>query len=232
MAEKRGSKLTYGAPPRVNLLPSAQRAALRHERMMPKLLLAIVLSAVVAGLIWAVGTLPVAAADARLADAEAESNELITQIAAHADTQQTLSVVNKLVNAREELTNGEILYIEVLDEIDDALPAGVTIEQYTGQLVDPDADDSESGAQAGGEFSIDLNPLCVPENATITVMFVGDDLGPAPTFIRNLETDVSGILCIVGTKIYQEDPESPQEVTVQFALGEEALAERFGEEAE
>lgn len=225
MAKQNRSKIDYGATPSVDLLPDAQRAALLHDRTMPKLLLAIVLSAVVAGLIWAAGTLPVGAADAKLASAEADSQELIAQIAGHSDEQQTLSAVNKLSQAREQLTADEVLFIEVLDEIDDALPSGATIETYTGQLLAPGAEG------ASGDLGLDLNPLCVADTATITVKFAGDDLGPAPVFARNLEK-VTGLSCIVGTKIEQEQDGDPQKVTVQFALGEDALAHRFSEEAE
>lgn len=221
MAKSSRSKINYGGIPSVDLLPDAQRAALKHDRTMPKLLLAIFLSAVVAGGIWMAGTWPTGVANARLADAETESHTLMAQIAEHADEQQALSTVQKLSQAREELTATEVLYAEVFDEVDDALPSGVTIRGFTAQIASPDI------AESGNNLGLDLNPLCVSSNATITILFVSENLGPAPSFVRDLE-EVTGFECIVGTKI--EDNDGAQAVTVQFALGGDALSGRFSEE--
>lgn len=227
MASRKRSRIDFGAVPHVDLLPDAQRAELLHERTMPKLLLAIVISAVVAGLIWAAGMYPVNLAKEKLAAADAESAELIAQIAAHSEEQQGLNAVNKLSAARSELTADEVLFAEVLEEIDLELPDDVVIEGFTGQILTP----GEEGAPNDEDFGLDLNPLCVADTATITVKFRGPDLGPAPDFARDLEA-VTGFQCIVGTKIKIEEDGGPQLTTVQFALGEEALSGRFEGEAQ
>ena len=225
MATRRGSRNVFGGAPSVNLLPAAQRAELLHEQTMPKLLLAIVLSAALAGLIWAAGIFPVNLAQDRLASINAESADLVAQIAQHADEQETLSTVNKLDTARGELAADEVLFIEMLDEVEQATPAGVEIDEFSGQLGAPGTEGSPGGD------ALDLNPLCVADSATITVKFFGSDLGPAPEFARNLES-VTGFQCIVGTSVTIEERGGPQMITVQFALGGDALSERFAEVAE
>lgn len=225
MAKRRGSRNVFGGVPSANLLPAAQRAELKHEQTMPKLLLAIVLSAALAGLIWAAGIFPVTLAKERLASINAESSDLVEQISQHADEQVTLSTVNKLDMARGELAAGEVLFIEVLDEVEEATPDGVEIDEFSGQLGAPGTEGAASGD------ALDLNPLCVADYATITVKFFGSDLGPAPEFARNLES-ITGFQCIVGTSVTIEERGGPQIITVQIALGEDALSERFAEEAE
>lgn len=225
MAAKKTAPLVYGASPRADLLPEAQRAERRHQQTMPKLLLAIVLSAVLAALIWAGGMVPVLLANQRLAALQTESSELIAQLAAHADVQQSLNAVSNLSAERKSLAAEEVLFVPLLDEIDGVLPGDVSIVRYTGQLVS--ATQTELGSDG---MAVDLNPLCTAESATLTVEFFGPDLGPAPAFIRGLE-GVTGFKCVAGTKIEVEVAGGPQKVTVQLALDADALAQRF-EEAE
>ena len=224
MSTRASSRIVYGATPRADLLPESQRAERRHRQTMPKLLLAIVLSAALAGAIWAAGFVPVFFANQRLAGVQADSADLTAQLAAFSEVQSSLNAVNSLSTERQNLAAGEVLFVELLDEINAVLPDGVTILRYTGLV----ATDDESADP--GDLALDLNPLCVAESATLTVQSGGPDLGPQPTLIRALE-GVTGFSCVVGTKIEVAEPGGPQRVTVQLALDAEALALRF-EEAE
>ncbi len=225
MAAKKTAPLVYGASPRADLLPEAQRAERRHQQTMPKLLLAFELIAALAALIWAGGKVPVLLAYQRLDALQTESSELIAQLAAHSDVQQSLNAVSNLSEERKSLTAEEVLFVPLLNEIDGMLPSDVMIVRYTGQLVS-----SVETALGGDEMSIDLNPLCAADSAILTIKFYGPDLGPSPSFIRGLE-GVTGFKCVVGTKIEVEEQGGPQVITVQLALDAEALAQRF-EEAE
>lgn len=225
MAALKRSGVAYGAVPKADLLPEAQRLERSHRRVVPRLALAVVLSAVVAAAIWAAGLLPIMQADQRLTLAEMESETLATQIGQYTDEQELIGTVNKITGERKQLAAGEVLFIELLDEIDRVRPSGSEIIGYTGRLF-------VEGAEAPDEkFGMDLNPLCVSEIATLTITFQGEDLAPAPAFIAKLE-QLPGVACIVGTKITTENDEIPQAVTVQLALTEDALAQRFEEAAE
>jgi len=225
MAAKRTAPLAYGASPRADLLPEAQRAERKHRQTMPKLLLSIVLSAALAAVIWAGGMVPVLLANQRLAALQTESSELIAQLAAHADVQQSLNTVSNLSAERKSLAAEEVLFIPLLDEIEGLLPSDVLIVRYTGQLAS--ATETELTST---DMVVDLNPLCTADSAALTVEFFGPDLGPAPAFISGLE-GVTGFKCVVATQIEEKQPGGPQFVTVQLALDAEALAQRF-EEAE
>lgn len=225
MATLKRSGVAYGAVPKADLLPEAQRLERAHRRVVPRLVLAVVLSAVVAAAIWAAGLLPIMQADQRLALAEMEFETLATQIGQYTDEQELIGTVNKITGERKQLAASEVLFIEMLDEVERVRPTGAEITTYTGKLF-------IEGAEPGGdEAGLDLNPLCVSQVATLTVTFSGEDLAPAPAFIAKLE-QLPGVACIVGTKIEAENDGPPQAVTVQLALTEDALAQRFEEAAE
>lgn len=226
MATQKRNRVEYGAAPRVDLLPDAQRAERRHRETLPTLLLAVVMSAVVAAAIWAGGAAVVFMANQRLAAEEAESANLTAQIAQFVDEQSTLGMVGSLSTQRTALSADEVLFADFLDEIAAALPKGATITQYTGQLV---ASGDEAGP--GDTGSLDLSPLCVADSATLTVTFEGKNLEPAAQSLASLEK-IPGVKCVVGTKITADGQDAPQTVTAQIALADDARSGRFEEDAQ
>jgi Tfp pilus assembly protein PilN len=131
MAKTR-QKIMFGAAPRADLLPVEQRQELQHERTMPKLLLAIVASAAVAGLVWAAGMVPTSFADQRLADAELESEQLLTELATYSELQETLRGVEARSGEAQKLMANEVLYMDLLDSLLSVLPAEASIVQFSG----------------------------------------------------------------------------------------------------
>ncbi len=212
--------LKFGATPSVDLLPSGQRAELLHERVMRRLLVAIVACAAVAGLIAAAGLVPERIADDRLRAAEERSQQLLQQIAAQAETQAAISDSAKLGNARKQLTEREVLFASLADEVAALLPSGMTVTSFQGSLP---ADGAE-GEQQGGT-------LCQGEAANLTVVASASDLTESPNYTERLE-GVTGVLCIVATQIERDENAGMSNVTLQLGLSDEALAHRFTEEAE
>ncbi len=226
MARKSASRIVYGASPRVDLLPEAQRAERRHRQTLPRLLLAIVASAAVAALLWFSGLAQVMLASQRLVAATAEEADLTAQLAQFAEEQTLIGSVDTLTHERRTLSASEVLFIDVFDEIDGRLPGGVALIRFTGALA------GEGAASSAGELAgLDLNPLCVPDVASVTATFNGPDLAQAPAFLRDLE-QLTGFKCIVATKIAASEERGGQDITVQIALTDEALAQRFEEAGE
>lgn len=223
------TKIHYSASPRVDLLPDAQRAERHHQETLPKLLLALVASAAVAGLIWAAGIIPVTFADNELRAAEARSAQLLEEIASYAEVGALVRDSGTLTAARAELTAREVLFAPLLDEAVTKLVEGVSIVSFTGALAAADGSNAVIGG-SGGE--VDLNPLCVANTATITARLAFDDLGLSAAVLDNLG-DVNGIDCLMATVIEEGTTESGSRIlTAQYAVNAEVLAGRFVEEGE
>lgn len=222
---KRGARnqVVYGAPPSVDLLPKEQRAELQHDRMMPKLLLAIVGSAVVAGLIWAAGMLPGRFAEQRLGTAEAESQRLISELENLGEVSSSVRDISALAAARGQATADEVLFADVRDAVVAALPGDAQLVSFSGVLVSSATEASESGGSAG---AIDLGPLCTAEAASLTLRVAIGAGDPAASFLETLK-GLEGYGCAVTTGF--DGVEDPRLMTVQVALGPEALAGRFTE---
>lgn len=225
VAAKQNSRhqVTYGGTPRVDLLPKRQRAELQHERTMPKLLLAIVCSAVLAGLIWAAGMLPGQFADQRLAAAEAESSRLVAELGELSEVSAAVDDLSVLSAARTRLAANEVLFASVHEEVTAAMPGGVALTRFSGVLAGMGAESVAEDAESA-ESGIDLGTLCIAESATVTVVATVGDEAQAAAFIDAL-ADLTGFGCVVGTSFGFED--ETRSLTVQIALGPDALAERF-----
>lgn len=214
-------QIVYGGAPSVDLLPQQQRAELQHERTMPKLLLAIVGSGIVAGLIWAGGMLPGYLADRALEAAGADSQQLAAELEGLSEVGQTVRDLSALGGARMQLTANEVLFMPVRDEIVARLPGGAALTSFAGALA---GDEAAAGESGGDEATVELGPLCVAETATVTFrLSVGSD-SDVPAFLDSL-ADVTGYGCAVSTAIESDD--GFRTVTVQLALGPEALSGRF-----
>jgi len=152
-----------------------------HRAIVPRLLTYVVLSAVLAGVIWVAGAVPVYLANQRLSLAELEASTLSDQIAKFPDEQKALAAVARLTAERQKLTDTEVLFAEFLDDATASTSKGVELTGFTGILpVDESAEIPE-------EYGLKLNPLCVADTGTVTATFVGENLDPAPGFLAKLE---------------------------------------------
>ena len=207
--------ITFGGTPRVDLLPKKQRAALVHERTMPKLLLAIVASAVIAAALWGVGTLPGQLASQRLHVAEAEARTLAIEFEAMGDTTRAMNAIAELSAMRDTLTAGEVLFMNVRDEVVAAMPDGVTLVTLDAQLV---------GSGATSVDSTDLGALCSAETVSVTVTALVSEAELDARFVDAL-SDMTGFACVVATRV--EGSGEGRRLVVQLALGPDVLAGRF-----
>lgn len=217
--------ILYGVSPRVDLLPDAQRAELQHERTLPKLLLALVASAIVAGLIWAAGMIPVLLADDELRRVQTESDQLAAKLDGYGETQRMLGWVKSRSADRQALTAREVLFIEVRDDIVSALPEGLSLVRFLGEL--PSAETDAAGAIGMGE-------QCLATGATVlvTVSAAGQSeaLASAAVLMDGV-SEVEGHLCglLVGSRVIENVDGSVTEVQLRFVFDETVHAGRFAE---
>ncbi len=218
-------KITYGASPRVDLLPAVQRAEVTHEKTLPKLLLALIASAAVAGLIWAAGMIPGFLAQQELDRAQAQQQELSAQIGEYEETQLMLQAVGSRESDRQIVTDGEVLFIELRDQLVAALPEGVGIVRYVATLPGSDADASDVAEPAD----------CVATGVTTTVTVsttAGDGLEQAAQFIERAR-GIGGFLCgsVVESRVDDSGEGATTETQVRITFDETVRAGRFDEEA-
>lgn len=218
-------KITYGATPSVDLLPAAQRAEVTHEKTLPKLLLALVASAAVAGLIWAAGMIPGFFAQQELDRAQAQQQELSTQIGEYEETQLKLQAVGSRESDRQVVTVPEVLFIELRDALVAALPEGVGIVRYIATLPGGEADSSG--------VAVATDCVATGVTATVTVSTVaGDGLEQASQFIERAQR-IEGFLCgsVVESRVADSGEGTTTETQVRLTFDETVRAGRFAEEA-
>lgn len=214
------AETVFGGAPLVDLLPDRQRAELLHERTMPKLLLAIVLSGLLAGFVWAGGLIPGYFAARELAAAEAESAALIEKTESLSEVGRAVQDLATLGAARAQLTSSEVLFAEVHDEVVAALPEGAVMRRFTGTLASAE-DAAEPATEDGAEPS--LSTVCPAETATVTVEVSLPTATDVADFIDRLAA-LTGHRCAVSNE--REDVDGGV-YTVLIALGPDALADRF-----
>lgn len=120
---------------------------------------------------------------------------------------------------RAELTEREVIFAALAEEVAELLPDGLDVTGFEGSLVSAETPEQTLGT------------LCTADAATITVVVAGPDLSNTPNYTQFLES-VTGFTCILATQIEHEEQDTISSVTLKLALDEEALAQRFVEEAE
>lgn len=219
------SHLHLGAAPRVDLLPDAQRAEIRHEKTLPLLLLALVGSGMIAALIWAAGMVPVLFAQQELARLQDESTQLNTEIAGYADAQEQLQAVGSRSSDRQTLTATEVLFMELRDDILAQVPAGSTIVRFSAAL---------PGAVAGEEGATAADPAseCAANGATVTLTISSptEGLSRAAQVIEG-SRGIDGFFCatVIDSRTLSDETAAVTETQVQLVFDEAVRALRFAE---
>lgn len=226
MSGKKRTQIAFGASPSVDLLPRRQRAELLHERTLPKLLLAIIVSGVAAALIWAAGMVPVHFADERLAAQEAGSQELLEKIAALGDVQTTTNDLERLAGQLQELGAGEVLFMELRDAVLSRLPEGSRMSSFSAELTAAEAaaDSSFGGLCGGGVATLTFDVVTSGETSRLGI--VSD--------LLDALAGVDGYLCAgfteSSTTVADGDGgTATTTTTMQLVVDETALAGRFAE---
>lgn len=219
-----GSQISAGATPRVSLLPTAQRTALKHERTMPKLLLMIVGSAAIAALITGAGFATAVVAQQKLDTLDAESNALVTQLAEFGEVQQLMSRSASLEALRTQATGDEVLFIDLRDEISRGLPAGSALIGFAATVgaVDPAAPEQAT--------------LCGTGAAKLTLTIRSPRFTEAADLMDSL-SEVTGYECAMATAGAAEAGTVPVEgedpvagtvtTTIELTVSEAARSTRF-----
>ncbi|MGK0721161.1 hypothetical protein [Leucobacter sp. W1478] len=224
MAMKR-SPIEFGRSPRVNLLPEKQRAEQRHEQTLPKLLLALVASGVVAGLIFVAGTIPVTLANQELAAVEAESQSLNVEIASFGKAQEMLAAVGGRSSDRLVITETEVLFMSLRDQLLAIVPEGSTIVRFAAALpgseADAAAEPAVAEACAATGSSLDLT-LATPGEGGLTA---------AAAFLERAGM-LDGLVCglVVDNMLLSAGDVAASETQLRLIFDETVRAGRFVEE--
>ncbi|MCB1273651.1 MAG: hypothetical protein KDB25_04550 [Leucobacter sp.] len=221
-ARKAKRQAGVGGTPRVDLLPAKQRADRLHDRIMQRLLVGVFVSAILAGVIWAVGFIPVANAELRLSQADAETGELAIELQRLSDVQKSLDDLNGLKRIREALINREVLFSDLRDQLTTEMPADVELARFAGQMLD-------SPVRLEGEGDIDTSTVCLAETAVLHVTTSSERLLPVSEF-TNLASELPGFQCMIVAGTAMVDGQ--RLVDLHIGLGSGALSGRFAEEEE
>lgn len=224
MARKR-SPIEFGRSPRVNLLPERQRAEQRHEQTLPKLLLALVASGAVAGLIFAAGTIPVTLANQELAAVEAESQSLNAQIAGFGEAQEMLAAVGGRSSDRTVITETEVLFMELRDQVLGSVPDGSSIVRFAASLPGSETDAAPDPA---------VLDACPASGASIdlTLSTPGEGgLSAAAAFLDRAE-QLEGFVCgiVIVNSLLSAGDTITSETQLQLVFNDTVRAGRFVEE--
>lgn len=218
--------VVFGAPPRVDLLPDAQRAEIHHEQTLPKLLLALLATAVVAGLIWGVGLISVMFANNELRAVEQESTQLTAQLQNYEAAQQLVSSVGSRSSDRQILTEQEVLFADIRGEILSRLPEGLALVRFIGELPSTDPEGGET-LGAGAE--------CTGAGVTVTITVSSpsssETLARAATLIDSVR-EINGYVCdaFIDSRLSAAADASATDVQVRLGFDETVRAGRFVEE--
>lgn len=228
MAKTSRRSVVFSQTPRVSLLPEKQRAEQVHEKTLPKLLLALVLSGVVAGAIWSAGSLPVLLAQQKLLAVEGESQALLTEISSYADAQQTLSAVGDRSADRIHITQTEVLFMDLRDQIVAQVPEGSSLVFISAAL--PGTLES-AGETSAAEGSCAANGASVA--ITLSTPGGANGLVAAAAMLDGV-SELSGFVCgvVVDSRVLGDAEVSVAETQLRFSFTDEVRALRFAEGVE
>lgn len=217
-------RITYGSVPTVDLLPDRQRAERRHEETLPKLLIALIASAVVAGIIWAVGMVPVYFAQQESDRLAAESQALTAEIASYEEAQALLQAVGSRESDRRALTADEVFFAELRDEALDKLPGGTSFVRFITQL-----------PGSAGDAAYMAEPECLATGAVATITIATADTAPldrAAEFIESVR-EIDGFLCgsVIDSTLRHEGETRITEVQVRVTFDDTVRSQRYADNA-
>ena len=209
--------------PRVNLLPERQLAELRHRATVPKLWLALLASALVAAALWGIGTLPVLQAEREFAAVTAESEALRAEAEQYGDAQLLLTEIGGRLSDRVTLTETEVLFMALRDDLLRRLPAGSVMTEYAASVPGDEPDAGSEQAETG----------CVGSGASValTLTTVGPaGLSAAAGFLAAAER-LSGFSCgaLIDHRVLLVGDEPMSETTVHLGFDESVRGNRFGD---
>lgn len=210
MARQSRNRPVFGGRPRANLLPIRQRAELAHERTLPKLLVAIIIAGILAGLLWAAGLWAVHRSDARLSAAQSETEELHRAFAEHSELHHTRQEVEEISRQIGELDTGQAEYMALFDAVRDTLPKESTIEVFQARATSTEA---PSGA------------LCAAGAFSVTVTAQTPDVAAANAFVRDL-SGLEANVCAEATALAADPSDERVTSTVQLVFDDSIAGPR------
>lgn len=126
----RQPEVAFAGAPRVNLMPRSEIERRERESLIRKwvwgVLGAVVLAALIAAGAWGLTWV----ANQRYAASQAETNQLVTQIAGLSDISQALATQRELTQFRSEAMGADFAWAPVISTVTGALPAGVSLTGF------------------------------------------------------------------------------------------------------
>lgn len=217
----RRAPVPYGITPSVDLLPEAQRAERRLEHLIPKLLMIIIGSGLVAGLIFAAGFAWSWWAQQQLLQQQAENQRIAGELAQLSDVQATLNGVQLLTEQRASLTAGEILVMDIRDAAVAQLPVGSALLGMSATF---------AGATGSVDGSTTALPLCPAAAFTVELVIQTPSLREVTEFTRSLQ-QLKGYVCAIsGNSVLEPgsgESGAGYRTTIEVSLNDEIIAHRF-----
>lgn len=213
--------------PRVNLLPECQQAELRHRATLPKLAIALLASALIAAALWGVGAFSVMQAEAALAEVTAESAALQAEAERYGDAQLLLTEIGGRIADRETLTEPEVLFVELRDDLIRLLPDGSAMSGFAASL---------PGSDPAADAAAEPTAGCTGSGASVrlTLTTAGPaGLSAASQFLAAVE-ESAAYECgsLVDHRVLTVGDDQVSETIVQLGFDETVRALRFAEEGD
>lgn len=167
--------------PRVNLMPEVVAVEARTRRAKSVLAGAAAASVVVVGGLWVFATMQVDSAQSQLDAANAQHASLNTQQAKYADVPRVNAELSAAQGQLTQAMGSEVRWSVMLTNLSLTLPAGVSLNAFTGQVADSTGSTGASGGAGGqGQF---VSVLGNPGIGTITYSGDAQSYGQVSTFL-------------------------------------------------
>jgi hypothetical protein len=208
-----------GAPPlpQVNLLPPEVRASRQLGRTKAWLGVGILLVVLLIGGGYVLAALARADAAADLADAEAESQRLLSEQAQYAEVPRIRAEIGRAEQARLVATSTEVFWTDYVRAIQAVLPADVRITELVTEMPEPGTEGMPSGS-----------PLDMANIGTVSFMAESQTLPDMAAWMDGLDSIPGfGSATYSTATLIDRDGLVVYEIAVEVRVDERVFAGRF-----
>ncbi|UDY23073.1 hypothetical protein [Nocardioides sp. Kera G14] len=222
----RSAALVYGAPPRVNLLPPAERERREQAALARRWGLIAVGAAALVVLAVAVTALLVRSADGDLQAEQARTTALARQLAANRDVATATRDKSAYEAYRTQVMTSDVSWGRALGALQDALPNGARIDGFDA-VVGAAASAAATSATGGGATLAATAPSGTVATFTVQVssMLPMDQKAVVASFTR-----VPGVLGVEMADLSSESSASYSSTTTVF-FDDSILSHKYAEKA-
>jgi hypothetical protein len=217
MSRASKTELVLGAPPSIDLTPSETKARRRGAGLRRALVMTLVGAIVIVAAAYGAAFVHAVTAAAQLGVAHARTEELLAQRQEYAEVIGVTRRSEEITIALEELTATEVLWKPFIDDLTEVFPADAALMSVTAQ----------------GRFPTDAElipagPLRQPLVASLTLVVRTTSLPDVAAWMRRVAL-LGAHADHAPTTVTNQEGRFITTVTV--SLSDEALANRFGENA-